>query len=135
MNELLNLPKWFSLEVGYVAEPFWHPGDGSDPSWSYAHGVEVAAQLSSGFRVYSASRWREIDHWIFTLDIQQYTDTGDLTGGMGVVNPPQEINNPAGVYLAEVSLTRDQGEGWFYGKIGSISMDADFLSPAAPATM
>ena len=130
-NEMLSLPSWMSLEAGYVAEPFMVQSD-SGVMVNYAQGVEIASQFSTGFGYDDAAKWLEKDHWILTLDVQQYNDTGDLGGEMGVVNPPQEISNPAGLYLGEVSVTRDPGNGWFYLKLGSISMDADFLSPEAP---
>ena len=131
LNNLLPLPSWMSLEAGYVAEPFIVPGD-SGVMVNYAQGVEMASQFSTGFGYDDAAKWLEQDHWILTLDVQQYNDTGDLGGDMGVVNSPQEISNPAGLYLGEVSITRDPGNGWLYFKMGSISMDADFLSPEAP---
>ena len=121
MNRLLPFPRstrcsLFELDVieaGYVAEPFLVPGD-SGLMVNYAQGVEVAPQFSTGFGYDDAAKWLEKDHWILTLDVQQYNDTGDLGGDMGVVNSPQEISNPAGLYLGEVSVTRDPGNGWLY---------------------
>ena len=126
LNKFLRLPPGLSMEVSYVAEPMIEPLSGV---WGYAHGIELMTQLSLGFVHEDVSTWKEYDHWILTLDVQQYADTGDFGEKIGVVNPTQEIFNPAGVYLGELSFTRNPGDGKLYLKVGSISADADFLSP------
>lgn len=126
LNELLQLPKSVTMELSYVAEPVFAP---SSSLLNYAHGLEYTLQMSTGFSHEEASSWKEIDHWIATFDVQQYYDTGDIATDIGVVNAPQEIFNPAGFYLGELSLTRNPGAGWLYAKIGLLSIDADFLSP------
>ena len=39
----------------------------------------------------------------------------------------------AGVYLGELALRRDPGDGWLYVRMGSISADMDFVAPDAAA--
>ncbi|MEC7986765.1 MAG: carbohydrate porin, partial [Myxococcota bacterium] len=126
LNDLLRLPSPVSLELAYVAEPTYSL---PDSLFNYAHGFELAAQLSTGFGHDDPASWKEIDHWILTFDAQQYYSPSDLAADMGVVNPSQEIANPNGLYLGELSLTRSPGNDPIYLKVGSISMDADFLSP------
>lgn len=126
LNGFLRIPPGLSLEMSYVAEPMIEPSSGE---WGYAHGLEFMTQLSLGFVHEDVSTWKEYDHWILTFDVQQYADTGDFGEKIGVSNPAQEIFNPAGVYLGELSLTRNPGAGKLYIKLGSISADADFLSP------
>ena len=126
LNSLLHIPPQASIELSYVAEPMMNL---SDPMYNYAHGIEVMMQMSSGFSHQDISSWNELDHWIATFDLQQYSDTGDFGTQIGVMNPPQEISNPSGLYMGELSITRNPGDGWLYVKIGSLSVDADFLSP------
>lgn len=126
LNGFLRLPPGISMEVSYVAEPMIEPSSGT---WGYAHGVEFMTQLSLGFVHENVSTWKEYDHWILTFDLQQYMDNGDFGEKIGVSNPTQEIFNPAGVYLGELSITRNPGDEKLYLKFGSISADADFLSP------
>ena len=126
LNGFLRLPPGLSMEMSYVAEPMIEPSSGI---WGYAHGLELMTQLSFGFVHEDVSTWKEYDHWIFTFDAQQYTDSGDFGEKIGVANPTQEIFNPAGIYLGELSITRNPGDGKLYIKLGSISADADFLSP------
>jgi len=127
LNRVLRLPANVSAEMSYVAEPIISL---RDPSvFNYAHGVEVMLQMSPGFSHKDVSTWKEYDHWIFTFDLQQYFDTGDFGTEIGVSNPPQEIYNPQGLYLGELSFTRNPGDGWLYMRLGALSIDADFLSP------
>lgn len=123
-----ELPSPLSMSLSYVSEPMIH-AHVSNPKVNYVSGVELNTQWSKGFVNSDVENWKEIEHWVFTLDIQQYMDTGDLGTQIGVVNPPQEIFNPQGVYLGELSATRNGGEDDIYLKVGSISMDADFLAP------
>ena len=127
LGTLLRLPPMLSAELAYVSEPMFGL---ASSRLNYAHGFEFAAQLSTGFAHEDPSSWTELDHWILTFDAQQYYSTGDLAADMGVVNPAQEIFNPDGIYLGELSLTRNPGADPWYVKLGSLSMDADFLSPA-----
>ena len=126
LNELLKLPPQLSLEMSYVAEPMMNL---SDPRLNYAHGIELMMQMSTGFGHEDPTSWNEFDHWIATFDLQQYSDTGDFGTEIGVVNPPQEIFNPSGLYMGEISFTRNPGDDWLYVKVGALSIDADFLSP------
>jgi len=127
LNSILHVPPILSVEFAYVSEPMFALGGNR---FNYAHGLEFTSQLSTGFAHEDPSTWKEIDHWIFTFDAQQYYSTGDLAADMGVVNPSQEIFNPDGIYLGELSFTRNPGADPWYLKLGTISMDADFLSPA-----
>ena len=126
LQDLLSLPAPVSVGLGYVAEPTHLP---FQSAFGFAHGLELAIQLSTGFSHEQTETWKEWDHWIFTLDLQQYYSNQDLTAQLGVVNGPQEIANDNGVYLGELSLTRNPGLGGWYIKTGYISINADFLAP------
>jgi porin len=120
-----ELPDSVSVGFMYDAEPMLFLGD---ELVNYAHGIELHVDLSSGFGK-GLSTWRERDHWVYSVDVQQFSDTGDLGAMMGVVHSPQEIFNPAGFYLGESSLARQYGDGQWYTKFGLVSMDMDFLAP------
>ena len=120
-----GLPDSVSVGLMADAEPMLFAGE---ETANYAHGLELHVDLSSGFGT-EISDWTERDHWVYSIDFQQFSDTGDLAAMMGVVHPPQEIFNPAGLYLGESSLMRDYGDGRFYTKFGLVSMDMDFLAP------
>ena len=124
-----EIPDWMEIGGMYDTEPMFIL---AKPYVNYAHGIEANVRLGSGLAK-TPSEWSETDHWSAYLDIQQFIDTGDLGAAMGVVQAPQEIYNPAGVYLGELSLTREPGDGWLYLHIGSISADLDFVAPDAAA--
>ena len=118
-----EIPEWMEIGGMYDTEPMFIL---ARPYANYAHGIEANVRLGSGLAK-APSEWSETDHWSAYLDIQQFSDTGDLGAAMGVVQAPQEIYNPPGVYLGELSLTREPGDGWLYLHIGSISADLDFV--------
>ena len=120
-----ELPDAVSVGFMYDAEPMLFLGD---ELINYAHGIELHVDLSSGFEK-EVTTWVERDHWVYSIDFQQFSDSGDLGAMMGVVHSPQEIFNPAGFYLGESSLARQYGDGQWYTKFGLVSMDMDFLAP------
>lgn len=120
-----DVPEWVGVGFMYDTEPMLVA---ADPYINYAHGVELHLDFSRGFTK-PETAWNEFDHWALTVDVQQFSDTGDLGAVMGVVQPPQEIFNPAGVYLGEFSFKREAGDGWLYLHVGSMSADMDFVAP------
>ncbi len=126
-NSEAGVPAWIELGGMYDTEPMLVF---SDPYINYVHGLEGNLRMGSGLGK-DVSTWTERDHWSLFVDVQQYMDTGDLGATMGVVQPPQEIFNPAGFYLGELSLTREAGDGRWYIHLGSMSADMDFVAPEA----
>lgn len=122
-----EIPDWVEFGAMYDTEPMVVF---AKPYVNYVHGLEGNVRLGSGLGK-EASEWMEKDHWSMFVDLQQYIDTGDLASIMGVVQSPQEIYNPRGLFLGELSFIREPGDGWLFVRMGLISADMDFISPDA----
>ena len=124
-----KLPDWVEVGGMYDTEPMLIL---AYPYANYVHGLEANVRMGTGLSK-DVSEWEEKDHWSLYGHFHQFSDTGDLGAIMGVVQSPQEIYNPRGVYLGELALRRDPGDGWLYVRLGSISADMDFVAPDAAA--
>jgi len=122
-----EIPNWVEFGGMYDTEPMLVL---AKPFVNYVHGLEGNVRLGSGLNK-STADWEEGDHWSVYGHIHQFTDTGDLGAIMGVVQSPQEIYNPRGLFLGEFSLIREPGDGWLFLRMGLISADMDFISPDA----
>ena len=122
-----TFPDWVELGGMYDTEPMLVL---AYPYANYVHGLEANVRLGTGLGK-DPSEWQEQDHWSVYGHFHQFSDTGDLGALMGVVQSPQEIFNPAGVYMGELAIKRDPGDGWLYVRMGSISADMDFVAPDA----
>lgn len=120
-------PEWIQFGGMYDTEPMLVL---ADPYVNYVHGLEANVRVGTGLGK-STGEWTEKDHWSVYAHLHQFMDTGDLGAVMGVVQSPQEIFNPEGIYLGELALIRESGDDWFYMRVGAISPDMDFVSPEA----
>ncbi|MEY3767867.1 MAG: hypothetical protein RLZZ11_937 [Cyanobacteriota bacterium] len=125
-QELLGLPDWLQLQLSSTAEPLFNPLGGERSTGSWIQQNTLSLDLGSGLSKPSSS-WQEGDHWQLNLTINQ--DVGDATynAAIGALFPLQQVAYPAGFYLSEASIERNQGSGWLSVKAGILPINPDFV--------
>ncbi len=91
--------------AGTVAEPFLNPIGGRIRSGAWMQQTSLAASFGSG-PAQSPSNWRELDHWIFDLELALLNGNPNDGAQIGAVYSPQELFDPVGLWPAGFSLRR-----------------------------
>jgi len=126
LQELLQLPDWLELELSVTAEPLFNPLGGERSAGSWIQQGTLSLNLSSGLNKASSS-WREWDHWQLSVNVNH--DAGDAyyNSAIGALFPLQQVAYPAGFYLSEIAIQRQNGEGWLNVKAGILPINPDFV--------
>ena len=130
LAELLSLPSWLNLQLGFAAAPIANPIGGLTPSANWMQQLELDLSAGSGLGK-DPSGWREIDHWQAHLRLNHYSGSPNFAAAIGSLLAPQSISYPTGLWLSGASLSRSRRDGRFIISGGIQSIDQDFL--VAPA--
>ncbi len=125
LQELLKLPAWVDFSVVLEAEPLANAGGpGSQASWMQQ--LTLGASFGSGL-ARDPSQWREADHWTVNTELALYSGRAGYGQAIGAAFPLQAVDLPTGLWLTEVSVERQAGNGPLSLKGGLLSLNPDFL--------
>lgn len=125
LQRSLKLPAWIDFSVDLDAEPLVNAGGaGTRGAWSQQ--LTLGAAFGSGLGQ-EPGQWQEADHWTLNTQLMAFSGRANYGQLIGAAFPLQSTDHPSGLWLTEVSLERQRGQGPLSVKAGVLSLNPDFV--------
>ncbi|MFM7264609.1 MAG: carbohydrate porin [Cyanobium sp.] len=114
------------LDLTLTADPLQGNAPGGIISGAWIQQLVIEAHFGTGL-ARNKPPWREIDHWLLSLGLSQYSGDPNLNIALDTAFPLQTTAHPVGLWLTEAAIERRAAGGTMTVKAGVMPLNPEFV--------